>query len=120
MKETRWRNGPIRWIKRLATEKAIYGTRRTEYPHYDVEYSLSKLFDRELDLARNISLVLSDLSFRYDYTINNLFNALDGYSLGYLKQEEYYNIIIIINYFINFLASENSSLEIIYMLLIVT
>jgi hypothetical protein len=76
-------------IKRLAQEKAIYGTRRTDYPHYDVEYSLSKLFDRELDLARNIQLVLSDLSFRYDYTVNNLFNALDNYNIGYLTQERY-------------------------------
>ena len=75
-------------LVRLAQEKAIYGSRRTEYPHYDVEYSLSKLFDRELDLARNIQLVLSDLSFRYDYTINNLFNCLDSYNMGYLKQDE--------------------------------
>ena len=75
-------------IRRLAQEKAVYGTRRTEYPHYDVEYSLSKLFDRELDLARNLQLVLSDLSFRHDYTINNLFDALDNYNLGYLTADK--------------------------------
>lgn len=75
-------------IKRLAQEKAIYGTRRNDYLHYDVEYSLSKLFDRELDLMRNLQSVLSDLSFRYDYTINNLFAALDSYNLGYLTCEK--------------------------------
>jgi hypothetical protein len=75
-------------LRRMALEKSVYGARRTEYPHYDVEYSLSKLFDRELDLVRNLQLVVSDLSFRYDYTVNNFFNALDNYNLGYLTSEK--------------------------------
>lgn len=75
-------------IKRRAQEKGIYGS-KANFPHYDVEYSLSRLIEKELDLVRNLQLVLSDLSFRYDYTVSNLFNALDDYNLGYLTSQKY-------------------------------
>jgi len=90
-------------IRRVALEKAVYGSRRDSAPHYDVEYSLSKLLDRELDLVRNIQLVVSDLSFRYDYTINNLFDTLDNYNLGYLTAEKYEykfkNLLVSVNFY---------------------
>ena len=68
-------------IRRLARDRIGYrsGMNLT----YDVEYSLTRLFERELELARAIEMLVADVRARYD------FNALDIYTLI----QEYGNFI---------------------------
>ena len=76
-------------LRRLAQERAIYGTKRVDYKlPYDVEYSLAKLLDRELDLVRNIQKILLDLSYRYDFNSFDLFNILDNYNMNFISAEK--------------------------------
>ena len=60
-------------LRRLARDRVGYRTRDTL--SYDVEYSLVKLIEKELELARSVELLVSEIKARYD------FNALDIYSL---------------------------------------
>jgi hypothetical protein len=54
---------------------------------YDVEYSLSKVIERELELIRELELVLSDIRGRYDFSVADVFNLLDSYGLNYINAE---------------------------------
>jgi hypothetical protein len=65
-----------------------YGTRRNDFQNYDVEYSMSRLFDRELEFMRNLQIVTSDLFYRQDYTVTNLFSAFDNYNQGFLVADK--------------------------------
>ena len=56
-----------------------YPSTRLSLP-YDVEYSLSKVFERELDLVRNIELILNDIKARYDFNMYDLYAAIQTYS----------------------------------------
>jgi hypothetical protein len=55
---------------------------------YDVEYSLAKVLERELELVRNVDFVLADLRARYDFNIADIFAALDTFNLNYLSSEK--------------------------------
>ena len=46
---------------------------------FNVEYSLKKLFEKEIDLARNMINLLQDLRCRCDYDSCNIFNALKSF-----------------------------------------
>jgi hypothetical protein len=71
-------------LRRLARDKVGSSTRFNL--SYDVEYSLTKLFERELDLVRNLELGLSDLKSRYDFNVYDLYSILEAYS--YLTKEK--------------------------------
>ena len=43
---------------------------------YNVEYSLIKLLEKEVDLVRNIIYKLKDIKCRYDFNIHNLFHLM--------------------------------------------
>ena len=43
---------------------------------FNVEYSLSKLLEKEVELSRNIIYALQDIKCRYDFNIHNLFHSL--------------------------------------------
>jgi len=76
-------------IRRFAQEKERFAPKRVDLLlPYDVEYSLAKLLDRELELGRNIQLILSELSYRYDFNALDLFGCLDNYKLGFLTAEK--------------------------------
>lgn len=77
-------------LRRFAIEKSSYYYKRSELIlPYDVEYSLAKLLDRELEMGRNIQLNLSALSYRYDYNHYDLFDVLDNYKFSYITHEKY-------------------------------
>ncbi len=65
-------------LRRIARDK-IGLSGRFNLP-YDVEYSLSKLFERELELVRNAESMLRDINGRYDFNTYDLFTSMQGYS----------------------------------------
>jgi hypothetical protein len=62
---------------RLSKEKTKF---RKGFPlSFDVNFSLIKLLERELDLARAIEILLEDIKGRYDYNVIDIYNSLLGY-----------------------------------------
>ncbi len=43
----------------------------------EVEYSLCKLIEKELELVRDIEIIISDLKTRFDFDVNLIFGLLD-------------------------------------------
>ncbi|CAG9312033.1 unnamed protein product [Blepharisma stoltei] len=67
--------------------KAIATTRPPKlHISYDVEYSLVKLFQKELDLQRELDFNRKSLNSRYDFTIRAAFEVLDPKRLGYISR----------------------------------
>lgn len=55
---------------------------------YDVEYSLSKVFERELENIRNLTVLIEDLKSRYDYNVLDLFTSIQTYGLDTINGDE--------------------------------
>jgi len=72
-------------LRRLARERVGYLYTRLTLP-YDVEYSLTKLLERELDLVRNAEALLNDIRARYDFNVYDLYSSIQSYS--YLTSEK--------------------------------
>ncbi len=66
-------------LKRYAKEHLCYLGTRLTLP-FDVEYSLSKVFERELDLIRNLQITLNDLKSRRDFNVYELYSSAQTYS----------------------------------------
>ena len=47
---------------------------------YNVEYSLSKLLEREIELSKNLLNLFYDIKRRYDFNIHQLFHSVKGLS----------------------------------------
>jgi hypothetical protein len=54
----------------------------------EVEYSLSKLLSKELELVKDVEIILSDLKTRYDFNISAIFNLLDQNGLNDITKEK--------------------------------
>ena len=63
---------------RIARDRFGYPSRLT-LP-YDVEYSLAKVFERELELIRNTEVLLTDVKARYDFNAYDLYSSMQTYS----------------------------------------
>ena len=55
---------------------------------YDVEYSICKIFERELGLIRGLELVLSDLKLCYDFNVSDIFNVFDLNGFNYFSSDK--------------------------------
>lgn len=76
-------------LRKLASDRAIFGPKHMVYSlPYDIEFSLVKLFERELELTKNLQIFLRDLSYRYDFNSFDLFKVLDSYGFGYITSEK--------------------------------
>ena len=64
-------------LKKMAERLGF--TSRPTLP-FDVEYSISKLFERELDLVRSLELALNDVRARYDFNVYDLYSSIQSYS----------------------------------------
>lgn len=53
---------------------------------YEVEYSLVKLFQKELDFIRNVDFNRANLTSKFDYNNRAAFELLDPKSLGYISR----------------------------------
>jgi len=80
-------------LRRLADEKSSYYPSSSPYLGFDVEYSLVKLFEREIELVRNLVALLKDLNLRYDHNVTQLFTSLDEYSLNYITSDNLRNFL---------------------------
>ena len=47
---------------------------------FEVDYSLNKLLEKEVELSRNIIYALKDIKCRYDFNIHNLYHKLKYYN----------------------------------------
>lgn len=76
-------------MRRTARNNIGYSSYRdvTVLP-YDVEYSISKVFEKELELVRNVSTLLDDLKARYDFNVLDLFGSVQTYGLDTISTEE--------------------------------
>ncbi len=54
---------------------------------YEVEYALTKIFNKELELGKNLFHFLNLLSTCYDFNSFDLFKELDYLSNNYLTPE---------------------------------
>ena len=75
-------------LRRNSQEKPFNYVSKVPYISYEIEYSLVRLFEKELDLVRNLTLIVKDLSLRYDYNTYKLFSQLDEFNLNYLTIEK--------------------------------
>ena len=63
------------------------GHKKTYSLSYDVEFSLVRLLERELDLARAVVLLVTDLKARYDCKIIDIYSSIQGYG-SYITLEK--------------------------------
>ena len=64
-------------IRRLARDRVGYRTGFT-LP-YDVELSLTRVLERELELARAVEQLVADIKSRYDFNILDIYTLIQGY-----------------------------------------
>lgn len=54
---------------------------------YDVEFSLVRLLEKELDLVKALSLAIRDLNLRYDFNVIDAFRSLDILGIDNINTE---------------------------------
>lgn len=54
---------------------------------YDVEFSLVRLLEKELDLVKNLRNAVVDCCNRYDFTVSDSYRAIDVYNLSNLTSD---------------------------------
>ena len=74
-------------LRRISQEKPYTSSVKNPYFSYEIEYSLVKLFERELELVKTLTYLIKDLSLRYDYNPYKLFAEMDEFHLNYLTIE---------------------------------
>ena len=60
-------------------QKVSYNSPNTELS-YNVDYSLTKLLEKEVELARNVIYILKDIKCRYDFNIHNIFHSVKSFN----------------------------------------
>ena len=75
-------------LRRISEEKPFSYVSKVPNFSYEIEYSLVKLFERELEIVKNLNYMIKDLSVRYDYNAYKLFSQMDEYNLSYLTAEK--------------------------------
>lgn len=86
-------------IRRLARDRIGY---RTGFAlAYEVEAALTRLFEKELELARAVELLIGDIKARYDFNILNIYTIIQGYG-SFISSERLANKLFL---FINFIKN---------------
>lgn len=75
-------------LRRIALDRlgSSYNNFRRVVLPFDVEYAMTKLLERELELVRNLEFLLNDIRARYDFNVLDLFSSMQVYS--YLTGEK--------------------------------
>ena len=63
-------------LRRLSREKIGYSS--SNILTYDVEYSLTRFFERELELARAVEMLTSEIKARYDFNVLDIYTLIQG------------------------------------------
>lgn len=91
-------------IRRLSRDRIGY---RTGFPiTYDIESALAKLLEKELDLARTVELIISDIKARYDFNILDIYSLIQGN--GHFISSERFIFLLICCFFYYHIISGNS------------
>ena len=73
-------------IRRICRENIGY---KTGFPlNYDMEYSLSKVLEKELELARAVEIIVGELKSRYDFNLLDIYGLIQG-SGAYISEARY-------------------------------
>jgi len=64
-------------LRRLSRDRIGYSS--SSILSYDVEYSLTRLFERELELARAVEMLTNEIKARYDYNVLDIYTLIQGY-----------------------------------------
>ena len=59
---------------------------------FNVEYSLSKLLEKEIELCKNLLFLFSDIKTRFDFNIHEIFHSLKGFN-NYITHENIKNYL---------------------------
>jgi len=63
-------------IRRKSREKIAY---KTGFPlSYTMEYSLLKVLEKELELARVVEIIIGELKNRFDYNLLEIYGLIQG------------------------------------------
>lgn len=76
-------------LRRLAQDRSSYFPNRNPFLSPEIEYTLGRLFEKEIELVRLLSNMISELNLRYDYDVIKMFGSLDEFTLNYLTLEKY-------------------------------
>jgi hypothetical protein len=80
-------SGDDHYLRRIAKARLGYTYNSYMLP-YDVEYSVCKVLEKELELIRGLEIILSDVKARFDFKAADVFNSLDCYGLNYLNSDK--------------------------------
>mgnify|MGYP007031251726 CR=1 FL=1 len=80
------------YLRRVARERYGYNYLSNILP-YDIEFALSKIFERELHFVRNVENILADLRIRTDFNVADIFNQIDLLKLSYINGDSYILLI---------------------------
>ena len=73
----------IEFLNLIKSDKSIIKTNRNsnfKQLSFDIEYSLYKLFEKEIEFCKKIIFLLQELKSRKDFNIHNIFHLIKGYS----------------------------------------
>ncbi len=76
-------------LSRYAKDRYSQGPKKTELNlTYGIEFNIVNLLKQELELKKNIQIHLSELLKKPDFALKNVFEMLDNFKLGYIKEDK--------------------------------
>ena len=81
-------------LRQMAREKIGNFMQNQNFP-FNVEYSLVKLFERELDLVKNILLNIKQLKCLCDFNVHDLYHLMKGYGCITIESLKNFSIEIV-------------------------
>ena len=74
-------------LRQLVTQRQAYYVGKNQPLPSDVEWSLARVFDKEIDAYRKIELLKESLAGRFDFNASQAFKTIDVDRLGFLDHE---------------------------------
>ncbi len=71
-------------LKKSIMDRATYMIKKDEYLPYDIEISLVRIIEREIDFTNNLNYNLYNVRVRSDFNFIDSFSYLDENKLNYI------------------------------------
>ena len=71
-------------LKKSIMDRATYMIKKDEYLPYDIEISLVRILEREIDFTNNLNYNLYNVRVRSDFNFIDSFSYLDENKLNYI------------------------------------
>ena len=76
-------------MRKLAKEKnPLVYYNQGDVLSFEIEYSLCKIFEKEIELVKNLNKLQRDISIRTDFNLYEMFSNIDEYGTKYLSIEK--------------------------------